>query len=273
MATNKEWALKMIPVLVRWAQGAWDKPHYYSDLSAAVGHKTNQIGSVMGTIHDIFDDLQKSSGKTIPTLNSLVFSKSSDLPSDGFDYVIKNYSKLSQESKKGEIKNLNYKAHLYDWSWVLDALGLKPAKIFTSEDLKRLKSSNQGFWGEGNEHKSIKEYICSHPESIGVKRVVLAKTEYDLLSGDRLDVFFECKDNKHLAIEVKPASSPEYDITRGIFQCVKYQAVMDASRVADYGNYNNEVILVIAGSMSEKNRQLANDLAIKYIENFSSSKS
>lgn len=46
--TNREWALKMIPVLVRWAQGAWDKPHYYSDLTAAVGHKTNQIGNVMG---------------------------------------------------------------------------------------------------------------------------------------------------------------------------------------------------------------------------------
>ena len=64
------------------------------------------------------------------------------------------------------------------------------------------------------------------------------------------------------------SSSPEYDITRGIFQCVKYQAVMDAARVADYGNYNNKVILVMAGTMSAKNKQLANDLAINYIENF-----
>ena len=43
---------------------------------------------------------------------------------------------------------------------------------------------------------------------------------------------------------------------------------MDAARVADYGNYNNEVILVMAGVMSVKNKQLANDLAINYIENF-----
>ena len=27
MTTNQEWALKMIPVLVRWAQGTWDVPH------------------------------------------------------------------------------------------------------------------------------------------------------------------------------------------------------------------------------------------------------
>ena len=268
MATNKEWALKMIPVLVRWAQGAWDKPHYYSDLTAAVGHKTNQIGNVMGTIQDIIDDLQKQSGKKIPTLNSLVFSKSSDLPSDGFDYVIKNYSKLSPDSKKGEVRKLNLQAHLYDWNWVLNSLGLKRAKIFSSDDLSKMKSTAHDVGGEGKEHKSIKEYICSHPESIGIKKVVAAKTEHDLLSGDRLDVYFECRGNKHIAIEVKPSSSPEYDITRGIFQCVKYQAVMDAARVADYGSYHNEVILVMAGVMSDKNKQLANDLAIHYIEQF-----
>lgn len=268
MATNKEWALKMIPVLVRWAQGAWDKPHYYSDLTAAVGHKTNQIGNVMGTIQDIIDDLQKQSGKKIPTLNCLVFSKSSDLPSDGFDYVIKNYGKLSPDSKKGEVRKLNLQAHLYDWNWVLDSLGLRPAKFFSSDDLSKMKTTGQGVGGEGKEHKSIKEYICSHPESIGIKKVVIAKTEHDLLSGDRLDVYFECRGNKHIAIEVKPSSSPDYDITRGIFQCVKYQAVMDAARVADYGNYNIEVILVLAGVMSDKNKQLANDLAIHYIEQF-----
>ena len=222
----------------------------------------------MGTIQDIIDELQKQSGRKIPTLNCLVFSKSSDLPSDGFDYVIKNYSKLSPDSKKGEVRKLSLQAHLYDWDWILDSLGLQPAKIFSSEDLTKMKSSGHGYGGEGIEHKSIKEYICSHPESIGIKNVVSAKTEYDLLSGDRLDVYFECKGNKHIAIEVKPSSSPEYDITRGIFQCVKYQAVMDAARVANYGNYNNEVLLVMAGVMSDKNKQLANDLAIHYIEQF-----
>lgn len=187
---------------------------------------------------------------------------------NGGDYVIKNYSKLSPDSKKGEVRKLNLQAHLYDWKWVLDLLGLKPAKIFSSDDLAKMKTTGHGVGGEGKEHKSIKEYICSHPESIGIKKVVTAKTEHDLLSGDRLDVYFECRGNKHIAIEVKPSSSPDYDITRGIFQCVKYQAVMDAARVADYGNYDNEVILVLAGVMSDKNKQLANDLAIHYIEQF-----
>ena len=281
MATNRDWALKMIPVLVRWAQGAWDKPHYYSDLTAAVGLKTNQIGRVMGTIQGILENLGKQSGKgKIPTLNAIVANKDTGLPSEGFDIVDSNYSKLTPDSQKAMVRGLNQKAHLYDWKWVLDALGLEPAKIYLSEDFKKMKSSGYGAGGEGKEHKSIKEYICAHPESIGIKKVEFAETEHILLSGDRLDVYFEYKDrkrkgqkllqNRHVAVEVKPSTAPEEDITRGIFQCVKYQAVMDAARIADYGNYDNEVILVLAGEMSKSNKQLAQDLDINFFENFAS---
>lgn len=157
MATNQEWALKMIPVLVRWAQGTWDMPHYYSDLSAAVGHKTDQIGHVLGTIQDIFNELGEQYKKEIPTLSSLVSNKSSNLPSEGFDYVIPGYSALSPAAQKGEIRRLNEKAHQYDWEWVLKALGLQPAKIFSSTDLAKIKKSNYGTVGEGKEHKSIKK--------------------------------------------------------------------------------------------------------------------
>lgn len=266
--TNHEWALKMLPVLVRWAQGAWDKPHYYSDLSAAVGHKTNQIGNVMGTIQVILTDLGKKHNKRIPTLNALACSKSTDLPSDGFDFVVKNYSKLSKNSQKGEVKKLNLDAHQYDWQWVLDALGLKPAIIFTPKDLEKIKSAHHASGGEGKEHKAIKDYICAHPESVGIKHVTFSEKEHDLFSGDSLDVYFECGKKHHFGIEVKPSTASDADIMRGIFQCVKYKVVMDAERVVYHRNYENDTLLVIAGTMSEKNKQLAIDLSVKYIENF-----
>lgn len=270
MATNREWAMKMIPVLVRWAQATWDKPHYYSNLTAAVGHKTNQIGAVMATIQDIIDELKEASGrKDIPTLNCLVLSKSTGLPSDGFDYVIPNYSKLSQDSKRGEVRKLNYDAHMYDWSWILKELGLKPAALTTVDHIKKIKKSVYVTGGEGKEHKALKEYISNHPESIGIHGVKFAKTEYDLLSGDRLDVYFKCKKKQHYAIEVKPKSSSEGDILRGVYQCVKYKAVMDAMRVIDNDNYENNTILVIAGEMTDFVRQVANDLNVRYIESFS----
>lgn len=43
---------------------------------------------------------------------------------------------------------------------------------------------------------------------------------------------------------------------------------MDASRVLDNDNYDNEVLLVIAGPISEANKQIANDLGIKYLDNY-----
>lgn len=42
---------------------------------------------------------------------------------------------------------------------------------------------------------------------------------------------------------------------------------MDAERVV-YGNYENKAILVVAGTLSPENKQIANDLNVKYIENF-----
>lgn len=271
MATYKEWAMKMIPVLVRWAQSSWDKPHYYSQLSKAVGLKTSQIGGIMGTIQDILDDVKEQTGwKDIPPLNGLVQSKETNLPSDGFKIVVPNYDKLLFASKKGEVHKKNEKAHKYEWARVLDFLNLKPAIIFEKEDLAKINdSSNHGYGGEGKEHKAIKEYIKTHPEAVALKNIIKSATEYDLPSGDRLDVYFESKKNIHYAIEVKPKSSPEGDIIRGIFQCVKYKVVMDAARVLDNGNYDNEVLLVVAGQLSEKAKLLANDLNISFIDNFS----
>ena len=238
MATNKEWARKMIPVLIRWARSSWDKPHYYSNLSEAVGHHTNQIGGIMATIQDILDNLSLQKQKTIPTLNGLTRNKKSGLPSDGFDYVIENYSNLSEDSKKGEVNKLNYMAHLYDWDWVLKELQLEPDMIYVPDELDKKKVSlKHGCGGEGAEHKALKNYVQQNPDKFGIKRVLYSSTEKMLLSADRLDVYFETQSNMHVAVEVKPQTAPEEDVMRGIFQCVKYKAVMDAERVADYGQH------------------------------------
>lgn len=265
---NRDWALKMIPVLIRWAMGSSDRLHFYSDLSKAVGHKTNQIGSVMGRIQDMLDELSKDNKIPIPTLNALVVNKRNHLPSEGLDYVIDGYSKLSDASKSGEIKKLNKEAHLYNWDWVLDELELELAKDFSDEDIKRISNMTSYGIGEGEEHKKLKEFVKKHPESVNITNVTQSKTEHGLPSGDSLDVYFVLKNGNHVAVEVKSASSPDQDVTRGIFQCVKYKAVMDASRSLDYGKYDNQTLLVIEGTISEKNRQLAIDLSIDYMDDF-----
>lgn len=270
MATQKELALKMIPVLIRWAKTSWDIPHTYSDLSFAVGHKSAQIGGVMGRIQDIIDELNEKYKKDIPTLNCLATNKNTGLPSDGFDYVRTDYSSFPKDAQKGMVRAYNRKAHEFkEWDWVLNKLSISANQIFTKEQIKKKKiSAKHGFGGEGEEHLKIKDFIINHPEVLSIKRVAFSQKEYVLLSGDKLDLYFECKNNTHYAVEVKPSTSPDDDVLRGIFQCVKYKAVMDAQRVADYGTYENRVLLVIAGSMSKENKLIANDLGIKYIENF-----
>lgn len=272
MATYREWALQTIPVLVRWAQGAWDVPHYYSDLAQTVGFGSHRMG---GRVLEEVNNILKELNPEIPTPNALVQNQTTKLPGLGFNTVKNGYEKLSVEEKVISTRLYNQKAHQYDWNWVLKALKLKPAKILDNEQLRQTKLAQNGFGGgEGEEHKTLKDYIYNNPEdkeleilNINEKKITKKEIEHELLSGDKLDVYFET--NKcHYAIEVKPSTSPDTDILRGIFQCIKYKAVMDAERVLFNKNYENKTILVVAGTISPENKQIALDLKVDCIENF-----
>lgn len=259
-----------IPILVRWAKlGLTDKT--YGDLIQQVWHTntSSYIGSLLGNVEMVIRRLREDTGEDIPSLNALCKKPKVGIPSDGFDFVYPNYSKLSLPEKRVFVAGINNKAVQYKhWDWVLKELDLKPAVILTDEELLDISKPVYGGGGEGKEHKAMKEYIAAHPETIGVKRVLAFDTEHVLPSGDRLDVYFELKDGSCVAVEVKPSTSPDEDISRGIFQCVKYKAVMEAVKAITYGNYEIKTLLVCGGLMSDQNKQLAEGLEIKYIESF-----
>lgn len=266
---TKERVKQMIPILVRWAKSGL-KNQTYGDMFRELGVKHYRgIGMALGYIEDVIKALKKESGKDIPSLNSLCKNNSTKLPADGFNYVDNEYVALSREAKKVLVDG--YDAHACDyknWDWVLKELGLKPAPIFTKEQLAELNNPIYGSGGEGKEHRAIKEYISKHPDSIGYKDVKTTETEYILPSGDRLDVYFELYDGTQVAIEVKPSISPDQDLTRGIFQCVKYRAVMDAIRAIESDDYKIKVLLVSAKKLSSQNQSLAEELNIDYVEEF-----
>jgi len=86
----------------------------------------------------------------------------------------------------------------------------------------------KGRRGEGNNHKTLRLWVKDNPSRIewslsGVR----AETEVELLSGDRVDVVFN-SDNEIVAVEVKSKDSNWADLQRGIYQCVKYKAVLGA---------------------------------------------
>lgn len=265
----------MLPVLIHWAKSGHNE-HTYGDLIHSIGKsKFSGIGHALYAVQEVLNALSRKAGnKDIPTLNSLCKNAKTMLPSEGFEFVSPKYNNLDEAGKRVFIEGLDSKACNYPhWDWVLDQLELKEATPFTVEQLEAIKKTylNYGV-GEGEEHKTLKEYIWKHPDSLGYDDVVLAETEHILPSGDRLDVYFELSDETHVAIEVKPSTSPDQDITRGIFQCVKYYAVMEALRTIECKDYEIKVILVSASTFTSQNRTLANELDVEFIDDFKNKK-
>ena len=82
--------------------------------------------------------------------------------------------------------------------------------------------------GEGPNHKALRLWVRDNPA-----RVRRAYTKFDtdtevvLESADRVDVVYYGPTST-VVIEVKSLDSNDTDLRRGVFQCVKYRAVMKA---------------------------------------------
>src|SRR6202035_5666055 len=113
---------------------------------------------------------------------------------------------------------------------------------------------------ESPEHEALKLYIAAHPEVIGLPKGTKYEIEKTLGSGDRADVCFSIKD-KFVIAEIKSEISPEDDIRKGVFQCIKYRAVIRAHQKLKRVIPNGEAVLVVGKKMSAEARQLADHLS------------
>ena len=257
---------KMIPIMIGWAIGR-EANMTYKDMNRKLGYaRFMGIGRALGRVDDELEALREVSGKTdIPTLNALCKNSTTKLPADGFSYVYSSYKTMSPEEKILFVDGLNKRAFDYEhWDWVMNVLGLLPASEFTEEEIDSLSIHTFGGGGEGAEHKALKEYIKSHPEELGIEDVIFLEDEHVLPSGDRLDVYFSLKDGTHVAVEVKPSNAPEQDVSRGIFQCIKYEATMTAERRLRKQGYRIKTMLALGAEMSSFNTRIAEDLGVYY---------
>ena len=124
-----------------------------------------------------------------------------------------------------------------------------------------------GSGGEGDSHKELKEYIFNNPHVIGIKEYTEKEKEHILLSADRIDVWFKLSDGACVAVEIKSHISSEADVLRGIFQCVKYKAIMDAEDKAHQIEASNSSILVLGSALSEHNKYYSDMLGVTVIDN------
>lgn len=257
----------MLPIMIHWAKTGQTN-HTYDELIKALGYKRfSGIGYPLGRIQDVIDKLKSTSSKEIPTLNTMVKKTPDGLPSYGFEYVERQYADCNQLEKRELVALCDNRACSYmNWDCVLKELQLTPYKPFSDEELPKISlPNNYHGGGEGPEHKKLKEYICNHPSVVGIKEDCKGITEETLFSGDRLDVLFKLKNGDRIAVEVKPSGSNDEDILRGIYQCVKYKAVMEAMRKAKSEKYNIKVILVTARSLSHLHQRLISEFSTHHI--------
>ena len=107
--------------------------------------------------------------------------------------------------------------------------------------------------GEGEEHRKLKEHVHEHCEEILNARVDTREVEYELPSGDRVDVT-AANQSTVWHIEVKSRISNDNDIRRGIYQCVKYRAVAKAAERIQRPNAPRKAVsLLVVGRKLDPN--------------------
>lgn len=248
---SADFARKSLPVLVRWVEeenanrSAEGREHTYKELAIALGHPnyTHPIHHALGVLGHALEELEGqlpgSVAKQIPPIQLIVWTQGAKRPGDdGFAFIglEKNEVKrLPEAALRSMAADIRQKIIAYpDWRKVLKLLGLKPITIelpFTDEVKLDPGFSGSGYGaGESEEHRRLKHYVADNYSRLGLKGKHEARVEELLLSGDEIDVLLESTTEQSLfGVEVKSRISDDADLIRGIFQCVKYRAVLTAT--------------------------------------------
>jgi hypothetical protein len=85
--------------------------------------------------------------------------------------------------------------------------------------------SFEGSGGESFEHRSLKEYVATHPNQVfGESGLSLVRVEYPFVTGDRADIAMKDKLGRLIGIEIELAQlDGEHD---GVLQAIKYRHML-----------------------------------------------
>ena len=255
----------VLPILVRQAEAG--KPIFYADLAQEVGMPNpRNLNYPLGCIGDALNDLAAEWEQEIPHIQSIVVNQQTDAPGPGFDGFLteRGYTWKNARERKALFQEYRTRVSAYPyWTDVLEALGVQRSRPDIAKTLK--KAAGIG-GGEGPEHKALKEFVRTHPEVAGLAvDHPHGEPEHPLPSGDRIDVLFT-RGTRVTAVEVKPSGSAEADIARGLFQCVKYLAVLEAEARYWQNDVTFAVKLVLGGALPASLIPLRNSTRVEVHE-------
>jgi len=252
-----------LPVLVRQAHGG--TPIHYSELAAELGMPNpRNLNYVLGSIGQTMNALSRQWREKIPPIQCLVINKATGLPGEGIGWFITDKDDFRHLPKRQQRRLLEAELQKVfafpKWLDVLKALRLSPVIHDYERVLSRASAFRAG--GESEEHRALKEFVARSPKLVGLPAGAAGTLEWALPSGDTVDVLFDRRD-EWVAVEVKSAISPEADIVRGIFQCIKYQAVIEAYQATLRRPQAARAVLVLAGNLPEQLVPLKNLLGVE----------
>jgi len=259
------------PILVRQAETG--QTIIYSSLAEEMGMRNpRNLNYVLGCIGQTIEGLNNKTRKEekIPPIQCLVLNKNTGLPGEGISWFLTDkeiFSALPKNKKREVVKGELTRIFAYPyWNEVLNSIDLIPLNSIN----KSYNGSAKTGWGGGEslQHKRLKFFVANNPSLIkgwnNQRLPTNAKkgdVEFSLPSGDKVDVVFECG-KKQLGVEVKSIISTEGDIVRGLYQCVKYQAVMEAVQASENKEKNAESVLILEGEFPKNLVSLKNLLGV-----------
>lgn len=262
----QERARAALPILVRHAKVGTTL--FYSDLAQELGMPNpRNLNYVLGSIGQTLEQLSRRWKTKVPPLQALVVNKTSGLPGEGIGWFLvkeKEFAKLPRNQKHLIVKaELNHIFAFSQWDEVLKTLGLQPANTDFSHFIGPASKMLGG--GESEAHKMLKNFVARHPTLIGLASTTpYGRMEERLPSGDSLDVSFITR-SAWIAAEVKSSLSTTADIARGLFQCVKYRAVMEAVLTAQSQTKDVRALLVLESKLPDALIPLKNLLGVEVI--------
>ena len=110
---------------------------------------------------------------------------------------------------------------------LLECCGSLPPEN-TPEDLNREITKadlgkKYGPGGEGERHRSLKEYVAGHPDVLGLGKAEEVSTEHRFITGDRVDLSIDFENGEHCVVEVEVEGADSTLI--GAHQALKYRAL------------------------------------------------
>jgi hypothetical protein len=266
--TYQRRAREALPLLVRQAEAG--EKIYYSDLAAEMGMQNPRtLNYPLGCVGNALAHLSEQWGQAVPPIQCVVVNKRDGLPGEGIGWFMPRmdeFRTLPRPRQRRLLEEALAGVFAYPrWRKVLQALGLPDPPPFDPSILSAAVHLPRTSGGEGEAHRRLKEHVARHPEILDFAPRTQPEIECPLPSGDAVDVLFRDAAVWHAA-EVKPVSSPAADLVRGIFQCVKYRALLEAWQASLGLPPGARVVLVLGGMLPAKLRPLRNRLGVKMVE-------